>query len=298
MNTIRINEIEREVRQATIMLTASENWAHSWTNQPEYFKKVLLLEADMEKQLRDYLRNLSHKAVAAIDWSQYHQDVKAIQASDAPDKLDAYDVKVIFNSQDFQDQQNSEGDLGSFIKEIYLNGIALGFAGERSRAFSLDKAVPMTVQSPITDAIQAAYNTHETQLAEWLNKTTANQIVQSIQESIALGESNDLAAHRLRGIIDDPKRAMRIAQTETVRAYSLGENRFAVRNGAATKTWEAFAGADDGSNQKPCVDNDGYEAPANDTFPSSDEFPPAHPLCRCKCTYSYPPGTVPQDMDV
>ena len=290
-----IDEIESIIRDTSIAITASEGWAKSYLDTPEYFKRLLAIEADMEKLCRDYLRQLSTRIASYVAWSQYHQDIVAVKASDAPvDALEAYDVSVLFDGDGFQEDEQTQ--IEGLIREIYVNGIALGYIAQRAQATGKTTPIVNTPGSPIYEAIQNEADQHVKQLAEWLDATTAKEVVQSIQESIALGENQELAVQRLMRLIDDPIRAERIARTEAVRAYAIGERRFALRNGATSKTWEALPGADNGGGLTPCLDNDGVTVDILDAFPSGDEDRPAHPNCRCKVNYNYPDGQVIDDV--
>lgn len=289
-----IEAIEAEIRATTIAILGAEGWAPGYANQPEYFQKLLALEADMERVFRNYLFNLSKRIASYVAWSQYHQDIKTVQASEGLAKLDAYDVDVLFDGDGFTEDEQAQ--IQSLIREIYVNGVALGFAAELAKRTGTPATVGRVVESPAYQALQAAADKHIAQLSEWLDKTTAKNVVRSIQKSIALGESQELAVDRLMRYIDDPKRADMIARTESVRAYSIGRNEFALRNGATQKYWQALPGADAGSGQTPCLDNDGQTVDILDAFASGDEMTPAHPNCRCRVDYIYPDGSVVMDV--
>lgn len=295
MNTPLINALEAEIRDITIVLSASEGWAPGYADQPEYFKKLLILESGMERIFRDYLRQLSQRINSYIDWTKYHNDIVTVQASDSTvASLDAYDIDVLFDGDGFEEDEETE--LQSLIREIYLDGVALGYAAQMASRTGQDTIITRTVESPVYTALQEAADEHIKQLAQWLDKTTAKKVVRSIQESIALGENQELAMQRLMRVIDDPIRAERIARTETVRAWSIGQNKFALRNGASQKFWQALPGADSGSSLTPCLDNDGVTVDILDAFPSGDEMTPAHQNCRCRVDYIYPDGSVVEDV--
>lgn len=295
MSTPRADDIEREIRDVTIAITASEGWAKSYLDNPEDFKKLLALEADMEKLFRDYVRGLAKRVSSYVDWSKYHTDLVAVQASERPVKtLEAYDVSVLFDDDGFSDDEQTQ--IQSLVKDIYVNGISIGYVAQRFTATGNRNPHPPAIQNPIDATIQEAADEHVQQLAQWLDQATAHEVVQSIQESLALGENQELAMQRLMRVIDSPTRARRIAMTEAPRAFAIGESRFAVRNGAISKTWEALPGADANSSLTPCLDNDGTTVDILDSFPSGDDMNPAHPFCRCKVNYNYPDGTTVEDV--
>jgi hypothetical protein len=232
-----------------------------------------------------------------VAWERYHRDINQVQASESNvDSIEAYDASVLFDGDGFSDDEQTQ--LKGLIQEVYLNGVALGFAAELNKLRGTTKSVAQVVASPAYDALFEATVQHVEQLARWLDETTAKQVVQSLQESIALGYDQSRAVEKLMDDIGDLTgiRAERIARTEAVRAYSLGRQTFAVRNGATQKTWQALPGADAGGGLTPCLDNDGVTVDILDAFPSSDEMPPAHPNCRCRVDYIYPDGSIVMDV--
>ncbi len=292
MNMQRIDELEGEIRELNIAVLGAEGWAAGYATQPQYFKQLLENETAMDKAFRDYFRRLAVRIGTYIDWARYHRDVVAVNASEVK-TIEAYDVNVLFDDQQFSNDQQTE--IEQLIKEIYIDGVAIGFAAQRA-AVGITTPFAQTVESPIYTAIQEAADEHVKQLAQYLDETTAKNVVSVIQESIAAGESQIDAAKRLAKYIDNPDRAGLIARTESVRAWSIGQNTFALRNGATQKQWEALPGADSGSNQTPCLDNDGAIVDISDSFPSGDDMTPAHPNCRCKVNYIYPDNAVVEDV--
>jgi hypothetical protein len=293
MSTQTVDAIEQEIRELNYAILGSEGWAAGYANQPEAFKQLLVVETDMEKLFRDYLRQLSQRINSYVNWSKYHMDVVAVKANETR-TLEGADVSTLFDEDGFDEDEQTQ--LETLISEIYINGVAIGYAAGRAEVTGTFTPINKTVESPITTAIQEAADQHVKELSEFLDSTTAKKVVQSIQESIALGESQQLAMQRLSDFIDDPDRAEMIARTESVRAWSIGQNQFGIRNGATQKSWEALPGADSGSGQTPCLDNDGTTVDILDSFPSGDEMTPAHPNCRCKVNYIYPDGNEIEDV--
>lgn len=284
MNTQRRDDIEKELRDITIALTASENWSPSWIKKGVYFKKLVMLEAEMERATRDYLRSLSHRIGHYVDWGKYHVDLQTLSGSDVT-TLEAYDVSVLFDDTQFANDEQTQ--IEQFISEIYINGAAIGWLYEQAKKDGMPMTGPVTVESPLYKTIQESVDPHIQQLAQYLDETTTKEVVRSIQESIALGESHDLAVQRLMSVINSSVRAEMIAQTEMVRAWSIGVNKFGIDNGAKSKTWAALPGADEGSVETPCLDNDGTTVDIDQDFVSGDEYPPAHPRCRCDVSNNY-----------
>ena len=117
-------------------------------------------------------------------------------------------------------------------------------------------------------------------LAGNINETTKKMIVQQIRTSTALAESQEKLATRLKGILDNEKRAELIAQTESVRAYSRGRREIADELGLTRKTWEATWGA-----CPICGELSNTTVNKDDQFPGGYDEPPAHPRCKCSIRY-------------
>jgi hypothetical protein len=77
-------------------------------------------------------------------------------------------------------------------------------------------------------------------------------------------------------VIDDPQQALIIAQTEMSRAVSVASRDLYETSGVEQVEWLVAIGCED------CQDNaDASPIGINETFPSGDTEPPAHPNCIC-----------------
>jgi len=77
-------------------------------------------------------------------------------------------------------------------------------------------------------------------------------------------------------VIDDPQRALTIAQTEMSRAVSVASRDLYETSGVEQVEWLVAEGCED------CQENaDASPIGINDTFPTGDTEPPAHPNCMC-----------------
>jgi hypothetical protein len=93
----------------------------------------------------------------------------------------------------------------------------------------------------------------------------------ALADGAARGDSVDTIAAALGDIIDDPKRAYTIANTELARAISTASRDTYALNGIAQWNWLLSPGA--------CPTCETLaEANPHDI---KDEYPPAHPHCRC-----------------
>lgn len=107
-----------------------------------------------------------------------------------------------------------------------------------------------------------------------------DQLARILADGVSHGDAPAKIATALRSLVDDPKWAYRVALTETTRAVSSATlNRYAM-NGVSAKEW--LSAGDQHVCTNLCEPNEEEGAVALDSaFPSGDDAPPAHPLCRC-----------------
>jgi SPP1 gp7 family putative phage head morphogenesis protein len=106
-----------------------------------------------------------------------------------------------------------------------------------------------------------------------------DKLAQALSEALARGDSADTLARDLRGILDDPAWAERIAVTEIARGVSAATAFTYQANGIRQVSWLT---AVDQRVCAVCVSNEGAGAiPLGSSFPSNVQYPPAHPSCRC-----------------
>lgn len=279
MDSNNLFDDEFEVNHALVQ-ASKETWAKSYGKTPEIHAKLIRNQAKTAKVLRKYFRGLSQRAPDYIDWKAYNQ----IQA----DKLN---VKILINTDQFFDDEDSE-----FMNDMYdpiALAAALG-AGAAEEVYS----IPLGLNGA-SAAIQTAARGQIAQLIGKkldksgnivnnpnpkynINETTRDQIEQSIRTSLNLGETQEDATLRLQGILDDPDRAALIANTETVNAYQKGQSVYASETDAVGKEWES-SNPDD-----ICGENaDAGPIGIDDSYPSGDDEPTAHPNCVCNQRFIY-----------
>ena len=115
-------------------------------------------------------------------------------------------------------------------------------------------------------------------LSNSISTTTLDRIGTVLAQSLAAGTrptARDLAS-QLDAAIDDPQRALVIAQTEMSRSVSVAARDLYETSGVEQVEWLVAEGCAD------CQDNaDASPINIDDTFPSGDAEPPAHPNCMC-----------------
>lgn len=109
-----------------------------------------------------------------------------------------------------------------------------------------------------------------------INATTADRIGTALANALETGASPSSTVSEINSILQDPERALMIAQTEMSRATSVASRNEYENTGVEYVEWLVADGCD------ICQENQmASPIPITDTFPSGDTEPPAHPNCMC-----------------
>lgn len=253
-------------REATVALLAAEAWQPSYRAHSKTFKALLRHDAELEEAVAEYLFSLSERVETYVDWSKLPAPVAAAASPVLRDGDPAWQIEAKLLTEAVQDA-------------IVLLVATGGEAGEL--AYGIDLGL-----SPLHEVVLKSARERTATLVSQVSDTTKRLIRESVQQSIDRGEDIDAAVERLKGIVNDPKRAELIARTESVNAYQDGLAAYAEATGAKTKTWESLAGA-----CQICAPLDGKTIPIADYFklPNGYEVlrPTGHPRCRCGAIYNY-----------
>ncbi|MBJ8343950.1 phage minor head protein [Antrihabitans sp. YC2-6] len=258
-NRLSLLNARREVSQG---LRASEDWQPSYKRNSETFKALLAHEAQLESDVAEYLFRLSRNAPNYVDWAQYAGSLKAAS-------------NPLLNADDpvwAEEQLDLQRAVIDAITLIVATG---GQAGELT--YGIDLGI-----SNLSKSVLEAARTQVAGLVTGMTETSRDLIREAIKQSIARGESVDLARDRISKVLNNPVRAELVAHTESVNAYQTGLKNFAVETGAKTKTWESLARA-----CPLCAPIDGETVRIDKTFSNGKDRPSAHPRCRCGLIYNY-----------
>jgi hypothetical protein len=264
-------EVLAQLEADTMLLKASEDWGESYSEDVQTHAQLIKHETALELILRRYFRNMAEKAETFIHWDHYHNAIHA------------YDVEVLVYD-DGIDEYN-----GIFMQVTFDEVAAMVAIGAQAGEAIYTRPIGMVSS---TDVIQ---KTARTQVAELVGKRVLpdgsvidnpnakyritdkirDDIKQSIQSSIALGENRTDAIERMRKTIRNARRAETIARTESVNAYSRGLLEFGKQSGAIGKVWQTVGAGD------ICAT---YAAlgpvPIKHSYDGKNG-PTAHPHCRC-----------------
>ena len=113
-----------------------------------------------------------------------------------------------------------------------------------------------------------------------LNNTTLDRIgtilAAGLKEGVTPSDMAKQMQWEIDDLLDDPERALMIAQTETSRAVSIASRELYEESGVELVEWLVADPCD------LCQENaDVSPIGIGDTFPSGDTEPPAHPNCVC-----------------
>jgi len=111
-----------------------------------------------------------------------------------------------------------------------------------------------------------------------INDTTQNRIYTAIRDGVANGDAHMTIASAVNDIINDPARALIIAETETNRGYQLAAQDVASANGATGFDWI--------TDSDPCPECE--ELASANPHDISELTPPDHPSCKCNAMFIYP----------
>lgn len=273
-----MHDIEYRLERLQGLIKAAEDWAGIYDKTPESKAKLIKNEIKLEADLRRYFRNLSGQTKHFVNWYQYNNQLRKLQA-------DSNDILTNIIADQFFDDQNSEvmkvifdpltyatalgAQSGENIYKINLgltqtSKLILDAAKEKVADLVGKKVTP---EGLITDNPKAKYA---------ITDKTLEDIRHSISSSLSLGEDEAEATDRLIKTIKNPARAATIARTESVNAYQNGVMTFGKASGAAGKEWQTVGAVD------VCQDYADLEIVEFDyEYDAGLTEPAAHPNCRC-----------------
>jgi len=109
-----------------------------------------------------------------------------------------------------------------------------------------------------------------------ISQTKIDRIGTVLGDALASGITPSKVSIMVDQVINDPQQALTIAQTEMSRAVSVASRNLYEDSGVTQVEWLVAEGCDD------CQENaDASPIGIDETFPTGDTEPPAHPNCMC-----------------
>lgn len=280
---------EDEIEKMDRLLIAAEKWSPLYKRDRDSYKRIVKVEARLNRQIRSVFRTMADKVEQYINWNQYAAQQAQMKAAASPLKAEV-DVNVIVEDDLYNEL---DGLFFNVTFETISTAIAIGAqAGESIYKIPLGiRSSDAIIQDLTTDRLAFLVgkrvdkdgNVVDNPKAEYrISDKTRKDIASNIRTGIALGEDKQTMIARLSSVIKNPGRAEKIAQTETVNAYGSGMHEFGVESGATGKEWEDVAATD------WCrVNAEQGIIPLNQPFASGDQAPAAHTGCRCNIRIVY-----------
>lgn len=266
----RLESLEDEIIATYIsssILRGAEDYAPLYRKFPKLFKQLVKSEIMTDKGMRKYFKGLGERAIEKLDWNEYSKKI----ASTPPGAVFKANVLDYLVKAFWEDE--------TLVLKLALTGSLMDAleAGGLYTVEDLKVDVPWSRnEPPVIDFM----NSYSLQLAKGLTRHTQDRVYSALKESISNGEDRDGAVKRINQVINDPKRATTIAQTESVRAFTSGRMRVGSDIGANRKKWRT-AGAKDyclNFQDQGVVPWDHiYITPRGVKLTQA----PGHPNCRC-----------------
>lgn len=298
MDALLTSRVEDEIEQLDIIVKASEGWAKSYDKDPNSKAKLIRNEAKWTRSLRRMFREKAQIVGRAVDWDAYNH-IKSLVSGSSTKVNAAYNIQTIVSG-DFFDGIDSDFVKVSF--DHLSTAVATGaLAGETIYKIPLGlTSTSDIIQQLTTERIaflvgkrvdKSGMLVKNPNVAYHISDQTRKDIVKSIQTSIAQGEDKKSTIERLMGVVSDPVRAEKIAQTESVNAYGNGLIKFGEQSGAVGKESQDVQAVD------YCGD---YAAlgpvPLDFLYGDTDIAPAYHPGCRCGLRLIYQREAEKRDL--
>jgi hypothetical protein len=250
----QLRAIESEVE--TFLFKQQGNYGEPWhplyKKNRKLFKKLISQEVEFKRSLMRFFKDQSARAYRLVNLHL----VKFDEASD------------LLNDDEWDD------DVVTLSATISINLDNVFNVGVMSAEEELGNRVDLDS----TDTEQARFlRKYSLKLAQDINDVTQERVKEQIQTSLQHNETRQQMADRINTVINNPKRALMIAQTESIRAFASGRLAAGKRMGAQTKLWLT-----NGAIDEICVGaQEQGEVGIDDSFNNGLEGPPGHPNCRC-----------------
>lgn len=256
-----------------VAASASQDWADSFRTDKVQFKKLLAAEAQMDRKIVAYFKELARERVAGwVDWTKYAQEL--------PTQAAKPNFKVIVDlSQDVIDKE--VGITTKVVFEAVATAVTAGAVAQIT-----DSRIPVADLGTLVNKVASE---RAGSLATALTQTTIEKVRGSVETSLKLGEDIDKATSRLSKFIDDPARAEMIAKSESGSAWRNGVIEVGKQTGAVSKTWHT-----EGNPCQICEPMDGQTVAMDEDFEGGDgqmysAEDGVHPNEQCGVSVNYKP---------
>jgi hypothetical protein len=294
-----MDEVAQEFDRTTALIRASEEWSDDYKDDPEAFAKLLKGEAKMQRTFMGYLKDLAERAPGFIDWGSYLNQVAKRKAVQADSTEDDFSIDVVIDDGAIGQEDNI---VLSLTYDQIQTFVIVG-AGAAATVYSRDLGTAELTKTVTAKARELTANLVGKRVdkdgniidnpdAKYrISDETRNEIRESMQTSLNLGEDQATATERLTKTLKNAARAELVAQTEAVNGYQGGMFAYAKAAGATRKESQ-YLGPTTTYNRKTkkyvtakadlCGTNaEAGPIPIDQPYPSGHQHPAFHPRCRC-----------------
>ena len=204
--------------------------------------------------------------------------------------------------------QTKKKPLELALSSLYADGYTLGGSIARSRLLVLViKTVGVTsidwstwtpgsesaaaLVKP-TGGLQELLRTRKIQITDDILRTKLDRIGTKLADSLERGLSAPKTAKAIQEIVKDPQHALMIARTEMARSMSIASRDVYEKSEVQQVEWLVAEGCED------CQENaDASPIGIDETFPTGDAEPPAHPNCMCALAPYFDDSNLPTEEE-
>jgi hypothetical protein len=193
------------------------------------------------------------------------------------------------------------------LARLYADGYTLGAKVAKTRLTGLKKDVSVTTVDwstwkPGNESAAALVKptggllwlleSRRISLSDEVIHTKIDRIGTALAKGLEQGFTTEETAKMIDVIIDDPQQALVIAQTESSRAISVASRNAYEEAQIEQVEWLVAEGCEE------CQENaDASPIGIDETFPSGDSEPPAHPNCMCALAPYFDPNASDDSLN-
>jgi hypothetical protein len=263
-------------------------------NWPEQ-KVVVRLTAQLATKVRQAFKSAMDGDAIAQSWADTHPVGGSVSPQTARDWALAHAI-------------TNEKPLQHALARVYADGYTLGAKVAQTRLNGLKKDVSAGVVDwstwkpglpsaaalvKPTGGLKQLLDSRKITVANEITRTKLDRIGSALAKSLSQGATPKETAKAINAIIGDPQHALTIAQTEMNRAMSVASRDSYEKSGVEQVEWLVAEGCED------CQENaDASPIGIDETFPTGDSEPPAHPNCMCAIAPVFNDMELPAEGDV
>lgn len=268
-------------------------------NWPEE-KVVVRLGAQLATKIRKAFKSAIDGDAIARSWAQTHPAGGSVSPQMARDWTLVHAVTNSTPMQHALSRVYADGyTLGERIAKARLKGLNKGASKDNASVGSFDwSAIPVGNPSAAAlvspkGGLESLLASRKITIADDVIHTKLDRIGTALARGLEQGLNVKQTAQMIDTIINDPQHALTIANTEMNRAMSIASRDMYENSNVQQVEWLVAEGCDD------CQENaDASPIGIDETFPTGDSEPPAHPNCMCALApyYDYTDATPTEEI--